>query len=275
MAAAKQKANEAANHEYADKLYRIGYIGKGLVYLIIGYFAFQLAIGSGGDNLGSKGAIAQVSQLPAGSILLGLLALCLAGYSLWKFVQSLIDVENKGTDAKAIIARISFFISGIIHSSLAIFAGSLALGQGTSSGGSSKTSLVARALELPGGRIIVMIVALVILAVAIRQLQRSYKKSFMDDYKKNEMSQTEINLAKQSGIWGLAARGVVFIAVAASIAIAAWQVDPSEASGTKGALALIMQQNFGAYILAAVALGLIIYSFYCLFRARYRSFART
>ena len=51
---------------------------------------------------------------------------------------------------------------------------------------------------------------------------------------------------------------------------AAWQYDPDEAVGLDGALAKILQQDYGDTMLGIVASGLIAYGVYCFVEARYR-----
>jgi uncharacterized membrane protein len=51
---------------------------------------------------------------------------------------------------------------------------------------------------------------------------------------------------------------------------AAWQADPNEAKGLGSALQEIIQQPFGPWLLAAVAIGLIAYGVFMGFMGRYR-----
>ena len=60
------------------------------------------------------------------------------------------------------------------------------------------------------------------------------------------------------------------VAVGTFLAQAAWQVKPEEARGIGGALATLLEQPFGPWLLGAVALGLAAYGLYMLAEARYR-----
>ena len=51
---------------------------------------------------------------------------------------------------------------------------------------------------------------------------------------------------------------------------AAWEFDPKEARGLDGALLELSQQPYGAFLLGAVAIGLLAYGLYCFVQARYR-----
>ena len=65
-------------------------------------------------------------------------------------------------------------------------------------------------------------------------------------------------------------RGVVFGLVGAFFIKAAIEFDPQEAVGLDGALARIVQEPYGRPLLAAVAIGLIMYALLCLVEARYK-----
>ena len=68
--------------------------------------------------------------------------------------------------------------------------------------------------------------------------------------------------------FGIAARGVVFIAIVWLVMRAAREHDPSEAGGVRDALGTL--QDFGQWPFAAIAVGLIAYGGYQLLNARYR-----
>ena len=115
---------------WVETLARFGYATKGVVYVIVGILAVMTAIGAGGSTTGSSGAIETIAQQPFGRILVGLTALGLIGYVIWRFVQAMMDPEDKGSDAKAIVARIGYAISGIVYAGLAFLAARMALSGG-------------------------------------------------------------------------------------------------------------------------------------------------
>ncbi|HEV2129901.1 MAG TPA: DUF1206 domain-containing protein, partial [Longimicrobiaceae bacterium] len=119
---------------WVEGLARLGYAAKGVVYLIVGGLAAQAALGSGGQTTGSEGALSTILRQPLGQVLLGAVAVGLAGYALWRFVQAALDPEHRGTDAKGIAIRLGYAISGVIHAGLAIEAARMVLGNGGGSG---------------------------------------------------------------------------------------------------------------------------------------------
>lgn len=237
--------------------------------------AVMAAIGAGGATKDSSGAVETIAQQPFGRILVGLTALGLLAYVIWRFVQALLDPENKGTDAKGILTRIGYAIIGMIYMGLAFLAGRLALsgGGGGSSGDGSEQALTAKLMSQPFGLWLVGIVGVIVIGVGVYHFYQAYKATFMASYKSGEMSAAERRWARRIGRFGLAARGVTFIIIGAFFITAAWQADPSEAKGLSGALDTLAQQPYGPWLLGIVALGLVAFGVYCFSQARYRRIA--
>lgn len=267
--ATQRTAERAASHPWVEKLGRFGYAAKGVVYAIIGVLAVQAAIGTGGQTTDTQGALQTIAQQPFGQILLGLVAVGLIGYVIWRFVQAGMDTENKGSDAKGVAARIGYAISGIIYGALAFTAVRLIL-NASSSGGSSQQSLAARVMEQPFGRWLVGIVGVIVAGFGLYQIYRGYSKKFREKLRLQEMSATEEKWAVRVGQFGLAARGVVLAIIGFFVVYAAIQYNPNQVQGTQGALQFISQGPFGWILLAIIAAGLIAYGIFMFFQARYR-----
>jgi hypothetical protein len=109
-AAAGQAAHEA--RPWVERLARLGYAAKGVVYVLVGGLALQAALGPGGKTTDPAGALRTIVQQPFGKFLLAVVTLGLIGYALWRFAQSFLDAENKGKDAKGLVKRIGYGLSG-------------------------------------------------------------------------------------------------------------------------------------------------------------------
>jgi hypothetical protein len=112
MRTAEQGARNAATSKWMTMLARCGYAAKGVVYLIIGGIAAQVAIGARGAVTDQKGALQTILAQPFGRILLGVVAIGLFGFALWCFIQAVFDTEGKGIKAKGLIARIGYAAVG-------------------------------------------------------------------------------------------------------------------------------------------------------------------
>ena len=134
---AERMARNAATSRWMSRLARLGYATKGVVYLIIGGLAAQLAIGHGGSATDQRGALQTIYAQPFGKFLLAIVALGLLGFALWCFIQALFDTEGKGRDAKGVIERLGYAMVGVSYGALAFGASQLVTGTG--SGGKSST----------------------------------------------------------------------------------------------------------------------------------------
>jgi Domain of Unknown Function (DUF1206) len=103
---AKQAARTVATNTWTTGLVRLGYAVKGVVYLIIGGLAAELAVGHGGKATDQRGAMQAIAAQPFGKFLLIVVAIGLLGYALWSFIQRAFDLDGKGRDAKGVVARL-------------------------------------------------------------------------------------------------------------------------------------------------------------------------
>lgn len=137
---------------WVENLARCGYAAKGFVYILIGILALQAALGAGGQATDTQGALLKISQQSFGRVLLFLMGIGLAGYALWRLVMAVWDSEDKGRDAKAMIQRIGYGLSGLAYGALAGTAFQLVLGAQVRGGNSTRYDWTARALAQPSGR---------------------------------------------------------------------------------------------------------------------------
>lgn len=273
----KQPLQQATANPWFERLARLGYVAKGIVYFIIGLLAAQVALGIGGKTTDSTGALQTIVTQPFGKFLLAIVTLGMIGYALWRLVEALFDPEHKGqnTDAKHIGKRIGYAFSGLAYAGLAVTAIKLLTGSGGSGGGSSPQDWTARFMAQPFGRWLVGLAGLLIIGVGLYMIYEAIKGKFRGELNWQQMSPNERTWATRIGKFGITARGIVFAVIGIFLSQAALKSDPSQAKGIGEALAVLAQQPFGRWILGFVAFGLIAYSIYCVVEARYRRIANT
>jgi hypothetical protein len=266
-----EQAARAAGRPWVEPLARFGYAARGVVYAFIGVLAVQAAFFGRGKTTGPQGAIQTIAE--QSKLLLALIAIGLFGYALWRFVQGILDPENKGRDAKGLVTRGAMVASGVAYASLALFAFRLisqgGQGGGASSGGGN-ASMTAKLLDLPFGRALVILAGIGVIVSAVQQIHQACTKKFQRRMKTSEMSPEEQRLAIHTGQLGLASRGVAFLITGGFLIQAAMRYDPSRAQGLGGALEILAQQPAGPWLLGIVALGLVAYGAYSFLQARYR-----
>ena len=256
---------------WVEPLGRAGHVAKGVVYFIIGFLAFKLAIGAGGEISGSREAIREIGQQPFGQILLGLTAIGLIGYTAWRWVQAAKDTEGEGSEAKGVFKRIGYAISGIAYLSLGVYAGSLALGMGGSS--NSGDSAASSLLDSTWGRVLLGIAGAITIGVAVYFVYKAYLAKFMTKYKIGEMSEGARKAALNAGRIGLSTRGVAFAIIGGFIMMSAIRgTSDGEIAGMSDALAAIAAQTYGKVLIGITGFGLMCYAVHMFLMARYRRF---
>jgi hypothetical protein len=264
---ARRAAAEAS--PWVQRLARLGYAAKGVVYLIIGVIAAQAAFSPAEQVEGTEGALAAILDKPFGRVLLGIVALGLAGFVVWRAVQAIMDPEHHGGGAKRAVVRAGYALSALLYAALTLEAVRMIRGSGGQGGGTEHWT--AAVMEKPFGRIAVGLAGLGILAYGIYQLIKAFKSDDLDKRLNLEGSAVAtrrrvVALARA----GTAARGVVFGIIGWLVIKSALQYDPAEAKGLQGALVTLREAAFGPYLLGLVALGLIAYGISQLVKARYR-----
>lgn len=257
---------------WIEKLARLGYLAKAVVYGLIGVLALRLAFGmGGGETTDAQGALQEIAGAPWGKFLLFAIALGLLGYAAWRVVQGVLDVDARGNDPKGLAKRAGYVGSGVIHAGLAFAAFSIATGGG-GGGGNSEQEATARLMQNEWGVWLVGLAGLITVIVGLYQFKLGRDARFTRHWNTGEMSPTQRDWGTKAGRFGLMARGVVFVIMGFFLLRAAWQHDPSEARGLAGALAEVGSAGYGTWLLAIVALGFVSYAVYCVVQARYRHF---
>ncbi len=246
---------------------KAGYIAKGIIYLLIGGLAFGSIFGSSSAG-GGQEAVKTLGEQPFGQFMLIVLGVGLFAYALWRIVQGALDPEGKGTDATGGAKRVGYVASGLMHAFLGLTAFQMALG--SSSGGSSKKTYLAKLMNQPFGQWLVGALGLFVIGYALRQIYKAYTTDFTKELKTQEMSGSERTWYVRIARLGLAARGTVFTIVGVYLVKAAISSNAGEAKGVGEALREISSQSYGAILLSVVALGLLCYGIYQFICARYR-----
>jgi hypothetical protein len=262
----KQAARPAG--PWVERLARVGYIAKGVIYAVIGFLALREAVGAGGRSTDPSGAIHSIGTQPFGGVMLALLAVGLACYALWKVVQGVKDPDGKGSDAHGIVRRVAYVGSGALYGLLAYTAAQSILGAEDTSEDAATAS--AMALQPPVGPILVGLVGVVVVAVGLYQLYAAYEAKFRDDLRLTQMGEAEERWVIYAGRIGTAARAVAIGVAGAFLLLAAYQSDPSEARGLGAALETVQHQPLGPYMLGTIAIGLLVYGAFMFAIARYR-----
>jgi hypothetical protein len=262
---AKEVASSVQQTKMADRLIRVGYLTRGIVYGLIGYLAAQTVINGQGKITDQKGALASIANQPFGKWVLIVVAIGLVGLFIWGLIRAIADPMHKGSDMKGLVERAGYLVSGIAYGSL--FLPTLNLITGSSmklipSTGQSPQSAAAGIMGQPWGPYLIGLIGLILLVVGVIRIWDGYRAKFHERFKSYEMTSEQRKWAERFGRVGYIALGIVFVTVGFLAVLAATTKNPARVSGLDGALQFLAQQPYGPWLLGLVALGLIAYAIY-------------
>lgn len=251
--------------EAANRLFSLGYIAKGIVYVLMGGLTLTTALGFAGGIEGPRGIIQWVVEQPLGRILVGLLGLGLASYCLWRLYRAITDPTREGSDGEGVVKRIGFAVSGLVYGSLAVLAFRLALGMG-GGGGGSKEGIIARLLQQSWGQWAVGAIALIVAGVGALQVYKGVKGKFVEDFRWEGVPTAYVRTA---GKWGHIARGIVFGIIAYFLLLTAVNANSNQFRGIEGALEYLGEYSYGVVLLCLAGVGFMLYGYFAYVKGRY------
>jgi hypothetical protein len=257
----KQAASRASDHPALEGAARVGFAVSGMLHLLIGWIALQLAFGSSGKRADQSGALQSLAGNGLGKLLLWVAVLGFLGLALWQVTDAL--VVHRGTDKDVWADRAKAVGKAVVYLALAWSAFTFARGRSSNSRRQS-VDFTARLLDKPGGRILVVIIGLAVIAVGVYHVYKGAKKKFLEDLQDNPGT-----WASRAGQVGYISKGVALGIVGVLFAGAGVHGNAKEASGLDGALKSLRDQPFGTVLLVVMAVGFAAYGLYSFARARH------
>jgi Domain of Unknown Function (DUF1206) len=250
-------------------LARAGLAARGVMYVLIGIIALQIAFGQHGHQADRSGAVHLVTKTSFGMVALWLLVIGFAGMALWRLSEAAYGAAepdgHKASTRLASLARAVFY--GFVTYSILEYA--LGIGAPQSSNRQSR-DLTAHVMKFPGGRILVGLIGLAFVVAAARLAYHAYKKKFLKKLDLSSTSSTTYRVVERLGQIGGIARGAVFATVGIFLIVAAFQFQPHKAKGVDSALRTLAHTPFGPWLLVLVAAGLVTFGVYSFCEARWR-----
>ena len=253
---------------WVERLARIGYAAKALLYITVGLLTAQAGLGRGGRAVDTQGALRVVHHATFGRLALIVVAAGLIGYAIWRIVEGVVDPDGRGTDPKALALRMSFAARGVLHGALGITALRLAARERPGPHSDQSRHWTAVAFGLPAGELLVWLGALGIAGYGFYQLYRAYASKLSRQLRLGELDAGTLRWVVGVSRFGIAARGVVFCLIGFFLARAAAGHDAAQAGGIRKSMGLLAE--IGRWPFVVVALGLVAYGVYELVNARYR-----
>jgi hypothetical protein len=255
-----------------ELLGRVGLVGYGVVHLIVGVIAVQVALGGpsvSGGQADQQGALSAIASEPLGLVGIGVLVLGLLAFGVWHGLAAITGFRwasgwdrtqkriGSGARALAVLGVATLGIRLLVTGS-----------SGSSTGGSQQAT--ADLLMLPAGRVLVGLVGVVVLIAAIATAWTGVRRDFLEELDRSRLPARLREPFVWVGVAGHVLRAVAFAVVAVLFATAALTADPSRAGGLDAALKTLAEQPFGPVLLLVVAVGFLAFGLYLLAEARAR-----
>lgn len=262
-----------ADAGWVDHAARIGLIAYGAVHLLIGWLAIQMALGQDQGKASGQGALAELSQQPLGGVLVWLVAIGLCLLVIWRLIDAAVDhhgddgADRDGNHHNWGRRAVALF-KAALYAALAFAALKVATGS-SGSGGDGTQTLTARLLGMPGGQVLVAVVALAVIGYAARLAWRGWTEEYMEHLDSGGQGGGGGTAYRILGKVGHLAKAAALAVVGILIAHAAVTHEAGKSGGLDQALREVLQQPFGPVLLGLIALGIGCYGLFCFARARH------
>jgi hypothetical protein len=264
-------ARGVTDHPVLAAVARVGLVAYGVLHLLIGWLAVQLARGTGRTDADQTGALQAVAGTPGGTVLLWLIGLGMLALALWQggevllWWHGLLDGEHRWRTAFVCTKCLA---KAAVYAVLAATALLFAVGAEYEADERLR-ELTGETLEVPGGAALVHVVAAGVVAVGGYTLVRGLTGGFMKDIDLPAAPDRWEPVIEAIGRVGYVAKRVAFDLVGVLLWQAATSADVSTATGLDGAMTAIASVTAGPWLLGAVAAGFAAFGVYALARARY------
>src|SRR5580658_3785965 len=160
--AAQYTARRAAHSPVMRFLARAGLAARGVMYVVIGWLAVQIAFGHARRQADQTGALHAIGATAVGGFLLWLLVVGFIGMALWRLSEALYG--SPGTPGRTADSRLTALGQAVIYGVIAYGVLRYALGAGSPpSSDTQSADLTAALMRHPGGRILVVVIGLALL----------------------------------------------------------------------------------------------------------------
>ncbi len=261
-----RQARRVADSRWFELTARAGYVGSGVVHLLIGYLVVLLGFGnaSSGSETDQSGALEQLARVPGGVVLLWAVAVGTAALTLRLLLEAV--VGGRSDSARGWAARAKDVGKAIVYGVVSYSAATFALGVGKSSSGSSR-SAAAQALATPGGVFLLLAAAAVAIAIGVGLVvigcRRRFRKHIVRPPRSLDRPVTVL------AVVGYVGKGLAVVVVGVLIAVAGFRSDPGQATGLDGAFDAVRQLPAGSVLLVAIGVAFLAYGVWSFFRARF------
>ena len=266
---AKSAGHRAANSRALRWLARAGLAARGIMYIIVGWIAVEVAFGHSSQKADRSGALQEISSKPVGGVLIWLLAVGFIGMALWRLSEAAFGSPGSGDEHKT-GKRLAALGRAVVYAVISWSVLKYALGEGAKSSDKQSVDLTATLLKYPGGQALVVVIGLALVGGGVYLAYSAWKEKFREDLEFGQAGTRVRRIVEWLGKFGGMARGAVFVTAGIFLVVAAVQAKPQQAKGVDSALRTLASTPLGPWLLVLVAIGLIMFGLFSLGQAKWR-----
>lgn len=259
----------AINNALLQRVGRVGWVAKGLVYALLGVLMFRIAIhavGSGDEEASPTGAIDAIAQSGFGSSLLSVLSVGLVLFAAWRLVTAFLPGD---LDVESLLKRAAYLFSAATYGVLAWIAIGEAAGRSSSSGDAT-TRIIDTMMTSGTGRVVLGLVGVGSVVIAAYFVRKGVTRSYREQLSMDGATDAERAVVDRLGVVGWIARAVVVLLVGLFFIDAGFLNDPENAKGIDAILTEVVAKPWGTPLVYATGVGLVLYGIFCIVSARHR-----
>jgi hypothetical protein len=265
---AERLGRQAEYSGWLDHVARAGLVAYGVMHVVIGWLAVQLALGDREGSASTAGAIHELAAQPFGRVLVWLVGIGMCLLAAWQVVEALLGHRHERGTTR-LRKRVTSAGKAVIYALIGTSALKVALGDGA--GGSEKETdtMTAKLMDLPAGQMLVGLVGAGIIAVGIGLAFKGLTDRFLRDIDRAGQGGAAGSAYTWLGRVGYTAKGVALGVVGALFGYAAITHEADKSGGLDQALTEVLEQPFGPVLLTAIGLGIACFGVFCFAWARH------
>ena len=265
MADVERQGRQARHSTTMRAAARVGLVSYGVVHLLIGWIALQIAWSGGGDA-SSGGALREVAEKPFGEALLWIAAAGLAALTVWQLPDRALGLRVGDGDRRRTASDWLQRVGPSCTRRWPSRRRGSPRARAAAAATRTEEGLTARpAVGVPAGRILVAVVGVAIIAVAVSQVHRGVTDGFTHDLERRRDDRRRRD--RSCWPWAVSATSARGSRSAWSACCSAGR--PSRTTPTRPAASTMRSRpcgtsRSGRYLLTLVALGLASFGLFCL-----------
>jgi hypothetical protein len=249
---------------------RAGFLARGIMYIVIGWIALQIAFGHSGQQADRTGALHELSSTPFGEVALWVLVIGFFGMALWRLAEAIWPPDAEERKA---VKRVVSVVKAVIYAVLGYGVLKYVIGLGApQSSNKQSVDLTATLLRHPGGQVLAVLIGLALIGGGLYLAYQAWREQFRKNLQLGSLRPRTRKVVEWLGRIGGIARGIVFIVAGIFLVVAAVQAKPGQAKGVDSSLRALAATPAGPWLLVLVALGLIMFGLFSCCEARWRRF---